>query len=310
MRSPMLNRICASSPIHMKPHPLQAILRFFGRLPLPKIKGLYSRLGIYSDVSPREFVVKFAGLNYYGRLDGFVDREIYYFGAYAPSELNFLAFACSILRSHRRPITFVDVGANVGQHSLFMSQHADRVIAYEPNPEVAQRLLANIELNNVANLDVVQCALGDENGFATLGSGLDKNDGSRSLLWTLDKQANIRVSVLNADQALRDANIARVDLLKLDVEGYEKHVLSGLCGTLQRDRPIILFELIGEGKGGFSSEAELRNTLYPDAVLFTLSGTSTARLAEFDWSCDEAVCIPIELVHCFAPISDQPARHS
>ena len=73
-------------------------------------------------------------------------------------------------------------------------------------------------------------------------------------------------------------------------------MLVGLGDALQRVWPIILFELIGsDTKGGFTSEDDLRSVLYPDHCLFTLRGRKKARLATFDWSGEEAVCIPREL---------------
>ena len=88
--------------------------------------------------------------------------------------------------------------------------------------------------------------------------------------------------------------------MKLDAEGYEKRVLFGLREVLFRDRPIILMELIEEEtKGGFRNEAELRNALYPEHGLFTLRGTSKARLIPFDWNAEAAVCLPKEHTRAF-----------
>lgn len=76
---------------------------------------------------------------------------------------------------------------------------------------------------------------------------------------------NSRVQIRQADRAIAELGVKRVDLLKIDVEGYEKEVLAGLAGTLRRDRPIFLIELVGaDMKGGFRSEAELRAGLYND----------------------------------------------
>ena len=91
-----------------------------------------------------------------------------------------------------------------------------------------------------------------------------------------------------------------MDIIKLDVEGYEKAVLKGLAPLLKRDRPVLLFELLGnEIKGGFASPDELHAHLYPDAAMFTLSGRRRPALTPFDWSAKEAVCIPRERISVF-----------
>ena len=103
------------------------------------------------------------------------------------------------------------------------------------------------------------------------------------------------VAIRQGDNFLRAKNLPRIDILKLDVEGYEKRVLKGLRETLARDRPVILMELIGRSeKSGFADEAELRETLYPEHTLFTLRGDRKAKLTPFDWSGEAAVCLPRE----------------
>lgn len=97
----------------------------------------------------RHFRVGFTGLKYQGRLDQHIDRHIYYLGAYSPAELDLLGRAPGILRKGGRTLTFVDMGANVGQHSLFMATRVDRVVAFEPNEEAADQLDANVRLNRL-----------------------------------------------------------------------------------------------------------------------------------------------------------------
>jgi FkbM family methyltransferase len=282
---------------------VQRLLRAAACLPIPKLRGVYSRLPAVRDDRAREFTVDFFGLQYKGTLSQYVDRQIFYFGAYSPLELSFLRQAAEILRLSRSHITLVDVGANVGQHSLFMSRHADRVLAFEPNDEVADRLAANIAVNRIENIDLVRCALGSEVTEARLGSGLDNNSGSRSLVWSLDAEKDLIVPVACGDVVLAEHGIDRVDLLKIDVEGYEKNVFAGMRKTLERDRPVILFELVGaELKAGFRSEDELREALYCGAELFSLGGGSSPRLLPFDWFAEESVCLPEELLGSFSAL--------
>ena len=193
----------------------------------------------------------------------------------------------------------LDIGANVGQHSLALHSYVDRIVAFEPNPATAERLRLNIKMNAIQNIELYQVALGDSDEIGVLGSGLDGNDGSRSLNWSINNTSDITVQVKAADRYLDEIipHDISIDLLKIDVEGHEARILSSLSRRLAKDRPIILFELVGkEVKGGFFSEAELRSVLYPDYRLYGIESGSVVSLSRFDWSRhEEAVCIPSEL---------------
>lgn len=279
------------------------LCRIIGHTRLPSVNRLLWKAGKFSRSVDTEFEIDFDGRRYRGNLVDFIDRHIYFTGAYAPAELGFLDQAALALRNTQAQadVTFIDIGANCGQHSLFMSRRADRVIAFEPSAEAAGRLQANLALNGISNVAFFHIALGDRDHTAQLGSGVPGNSGSRSLTWTLDAEKNENVEVRHAADFLGSPNVGltRMDIIKLDVEGYEKAVLTGLAPLLKRDRPILLFELLDQVKGGFASPDELRAHLYPDAAMFTLSGRRRPVLAPFDWNAEEAVCIPGERAHAF-----------
>ncbi|MCP4309288.1 MAG: FkbM family methyltransferase [bacterium] len=287
----------------------QRFLRAVGRLKIPRMEGVCQKLASWNDPTPRRFTVRFAGLNYNGRLDQHIDRKIYFLGAYSPGELDFLDFAARVLRERRCELTFADIGANVGQHSLYMCGRVDNVFAFEPNDEAADQFELNLRLNGLSNVKVLRYALGSEDGTAELGSGLAGNSGSRSLTWSLDAAKNTTVQVRHAGRAMTELGIDHLDLLKIDVEGFEKNVLDGLHTILQRDRPIIVMEMVGvEMKGGFRAEAELRDTLYDNHCLFSLGGARKSKLTKFDWSSEEIVCLPQEVAERFQAMVSSRAK--
>jgi FkbM family methyltransferase len=246
------------------------------------------------------FETNFHGLRYRGRLDDLIDWNVFFFGSYCPEELDFLTVAARVMGGPEGAAIYVDVGANVGHHALYMSRRTSQVVAFEPSAAARQRLQANARLNELTNIRLFSVALGDVDREAQLGSGFEGNSGSRSLCWTLDRKQDETVIVRRGDSFFRREQLPQIDILKLDAEGYEKRVLFGLREILFRDRPIILMELIGEEtKGGFRNEAELRNALYPEHGLFTLRGTSKARLTPFDWNAEAAVCLPQEHTRAF-----------
>jgi hypothetical protein len=146
-------------------------------------------------------------------------------------------------------------------------------------------------------------ALGDFNGMGQLGSGFEGNSGSRSLTWTLEVGKMEPVVVSRGDEFIRNEKLPHIDILKLDVEGYEKRVLIGLREILLKERPVILMEMIGTSeKGGFRDATELRETLYPAHELFALQSGKKARLSSFSWHEEALVCLPEERVSGFRTI--------
>ena len=174
------------------------LCRIIGHIRLPGVNRLLWKAGKFSRSVDTEFEIDFDGRRYRGNLSDFIDRHIYFTGAYAPAELGFLDQAALALRNTRADVTFIDIGANCGQHSLFMSRRADRVIAFEPSAEAAGRLETNLALNGISNVALFRIALGDRDHTAQLGSGLPGNSGSRSLTWTLDAEKNENVEVRHA----------------------------------------------------------------------------------------------------------------
>ena len=184
-----------------------------------------------------------------------------------------------------------------------MSAYAKHVVAFEPSQIACDRFNANIAANKLDNIKVFPLALGDEDGEAQLGSGLAGNSGSRSLAWTLDQNEMETVKVRRGDSLFRSENLPRLDVMKLDVEGYERRVLTGLTQTLTRDRPVILMELIGQSeKGGFRDVMDLDAVFYPAHRLFTLKGGFTAKLIPFNWANESIVCLPEECIDAFSGI--------
>lgn len=134
------------------------------------------------------------------------------------------------LAAHLRPGTvFVDVGANVGSYSLAAARCGATVLAVEANPETAGRLAFNIAANGLAGIDLATVAVGERRGTMELWSE-PSNCGFATLLpdlteeWQGDwRPRQVRVEPLA--EILVSHGVTRVDVLKVDVEGYEDRVL-------------------------------------------------------------------------------------
>jgi len=187
-----------------------------------------------------EFDVPFFSLRYQGNMNSFIDWSVFYFGAYAKDELRLLE---RILSRIDGPV-FIDVGANVGQHSLFAARFAAKVVSVEPFPRVASRIRQKVEANNLTGtLVVCEIAFGDENGTAVFHQPTGSNHGTGTLTARRPTSGvDINVSIRCGDDVLDEMGIDRVDLIKIDVEQFESFVLLGLKATLTRHRPLVFFE--------------------------------------------------------------------
>jgi FkbM family methyltransferase len=191
-----------------------------------------------------------------------LQRTLFYTGTYEPGLLNFL------YGELRRGDVVVDVGAHIGVHALTMARRLDqlgggRLIAFEPAQDSAAKLRAAAARNRLA-VTVVELALGGEPGAIALRADqrYDAADaGVRSQFGTGDLIQ--RATLSSFDAWAEEANLARLDVVKLDVEGAEPLVIEGMRRSLERLRPrALVVEVKGrvlERSG--RTEGELRGLL-------------------------------------------------
>ena len=137
----------------------------------------------------------------------------------------------------------VDVGANVGFFAYALADIADRVLAFEPNPDYA--FFARWMLRGRA--EVHEVALSDASGRGTLYVPLSDQGVLLHLAGSLKRSHFQFRNVKTYDVEIRtldEAGLAGVRFVKADVEGGEREVLDGARATIARDRPIILLELL------------------------------------------------------------------
>jgi FkbM family methyltransferase len=142
----------------------------------------------------------------------------------------------------------VDIGANVGWHTLLMAQLVGPqgcVLAIEANPSIREQLARNIRLNRLAQVDIIPCAVAEaERTLDFYGPSAD-DPGSASghvLSDAAERTGSIRVEARTLDAIVLEKRIGRVDLVKIDVEGFEWPALQGGEQTIAKFRPYILFE--------------------------------------------------------------------
>jgi len=167
--------------------------------------------------------------------DQYVGKALDLYGEYSEGEV-------AIFREIVRPGDVVlDIGANLGAHTLFFSKAVGShgaVLAFEPQRLIFLTLCANIALNNITNTVCYWNALSDKPGVVTVpvldprraynfgGVGMDGH------------QRGDQIRVMCVD----DFNLPRCRLMKIDVEGMEQRVLQGAVKTIQQHHPILYVE--------------------------------------------------------------------
>ena len=144
----------------------------------------------------------------------------------------------------------VDVGAADGVYSWHLMRLSSKIVAFEPNPHSFASLR-----KAMPRLDVRQIALSNEKGTAVLRVPISRNLVLAG--WgTIHVGQEFSQVLPEATQSfmvekarLDDLDLANVGFMKIDVEGHELEVLQGATNLLERDRPNILIEAAGEGRG-------------------------------------------------------------
>lgn len=144
----------------------------------------------------------------------------------------------------------VDIGANVGVHALTLARIVGKqgqVFAYEPNPDIYAKLVRNVELNDLSQVTCFDTALGEAPGIVQLRvprSDTEEagNPGLASVMALDTAHDVVDVSVAPLDSLLHQSVLKRLDLIKIDVQGYELFVFRGMRTILERLKPVVIFE--------------------------------------------------------------------
>lgn len=134
-----------------------------------------------------------------------------------------------------------DVGANVGLYSVLMARRAGHVVAFEPVAATVERLQRNLDLNGVRNVTIVEAALSDDAGEATMATVSDGAGGNRLL--RRGERGDVSVRVTTGDQ-YSDLHGAP-DVIKVDIEGFEPDFVRGALRLLREHQPLLTLEVNG-----------------------------------------------------------------
>ncbi|MBT3069803.1 FkbM family methyltransferase [Rhodomicrobium sp. Az07] len=123
----------------------------------------------------------------------------------------------------------VDIGANTGTICIplsFKMPSLKRILAIEPDPLTLQRLRFNLAINGISNISVVPCAVADREGVTRLWRSRKENLGQNSLLDPKrDSKHYVDIETKTLTSILAEHDVPRIDILKIDVEGFEDRAL-------------------------------------------------------------------------------------
>lgn len=184
------------------------------------------------------FEVNFYGYKYIGNLNNFIDRSVFFFGAHEKEQLEFS-------KNYIKNATVVDCGANTGSHSLFYAAFAKRVLAIEASNVKTKEMQNRISLNNINNITLLNCGVGSSDNVSLLFyESHGDNEAVSSFVEDFSTQNSSSGNVLirTLDSIINEHKIAKIDYIKIDVEGFDYEVLKGAETTIRRDQPVIQIE--------------------------------------------------------------------
>lgn len=135
-----------------------------------------------------------------------------------------------------------DVGAHAGYYTLLSSVLVGpegKVIAFEPNPDNYHHLDKHVKINRAVNVALIECAVGNENGYSMFEFGSGSGTGH------LSNEGAFKVQTVRLDDIVMDKGVSP-DFIKIDTEGAEMLVLTGAKQMISDKRPVIFLSTHGD----------------------------------------------------------------
>lgn len=215
----------------------------------------------YKDIENEPYIIdNFYGLKFHGELQSYIEWEVFFHGAF---DRNGLEFTRKILNRLTNP-TCIDIGANVGVYSIFMSKYALDIHAFEPLPRNYEILKKNVELNSLKNIKIYTHGLSNENKMGSFHINNSSNHGAGSFDANHQnriKDGGTQLELKTGDSVLSECE--KIDFIKMDIEGFEFQAIQGLQLTLNKHRPILMMEYNETTQQNFHSYEDMVNA-FPD----------------------------------------------
>ena len=140
----------------------------------------------------------------------------------------------------------LDIGTNIGSTLLMFAQKVGstgKVFGFEPDTDNYKACMSNIQLNDFKNIKVENIGLGDEKGEYNLIVDTETNRGMNRISHDAEQFNGSKIKVDTLASWHASSAISTIDLIKIDVEGYEYKVLTGGIDLLKKFKPTLFIEL-------------------------------------------------------------------
>lgn len=202
-----------------------------------------------------------------------IGREAIHKGIYDHPSIDLLRNILGVQRCR----TVLDIGANIGNHSLAFSQLCARLLAFEPGKQAFEILKQNVADNNLRNIRALNFGLSDADSAAAPLINTDNTASDPSLTQTNALESTNAedtaeaVSLKAGDAYLKSQLINDVDFIKIDAQGHEQSVFEGLKTTLRQCRPLVLVEWNDKDPNrSWIMNKEITQNLFPNYQVFAL----------------------------------------
>ncbi|MEZ4874787.1 MAG: FkbM family methyltransferase [Flavobacteriaceae bacterium] len=176
----------------------------------------------------------------------FIGEEIFAYGMYEKDSIDVM-LGC--LNFPTQKYSIMDVGANIGNHSLQFSKTFQKVHAFEPNRQAFK--LLEINTLGIQNIILHNFGLSHKNGHAFIKTPV-YNLGGATVVYEKNNGDN-EILLKKGDDCIHE----EIAVIKMDIEGHEEYALEGLTETLKKYKPIIFTEYLNQKK----EDSHLMDTL-------------------------------------------------
>ena len=176
---------------------------------------------------------------------------------------------------------FVDVGSHYGYHSIRASKLCKKVFSFEPQTLMYNLSRKSLIDNNINNVESYNLAIGDEEKETKLSNinyfEENFNGGEVSVIY--DGNFGETTKIVKLDTVIKDP----IDVIKIDVQGYEKFVINGAQETIKKNKPILIVEFENHQLNKFGYNCEIlfdyiRNLNFADMAAATTTYSKYAEI--------------------------------
>lgn len=212
-----------------------------------------------------DFSIDYHGSTYVGDIATAQDWHVFFFGGY---ELREIALIRDILGFLQDAVA-VDVGANLGGHTMAMAGVAKSVFSFEPYYPLASQIRKRLELNHISNVELHIVGLGAKDGEEDYYFDVhSSNSGTGSFLEDHTKAPVVEKLQIRAGDGVFFGGA--IDLVKIDIEGYEANALQGLRRTLLDFHPAIVMEVTETSASLFAQKGGIKKVIPYEFSIFEI----------------------------------------